>query len=37
MKLFGSQFGKSVGSWANPPTGDPKYFDFMFSGIEPPK
>ena len=35
--LNAGMYGIRASDWCDPPTGDPKYFDFMFSGLEPPK
>lgn len=35
--LNAGMYGIRASDWCDPPTGDPKYLDFMFSGLEPPK
>lgn len=32
-----SVYGNRASRWSCPPTGDPKYLMWMFSGTEPPK
>ena len=36
-RLNAGLYGIRASDWCDPPTGDPKYLAFLFSGTEPPK